>query len=517
MAGRIGLTAVLGSTTDDRGTYRVATLTPDRYVVVLPSTATTIPASIVEGMFRAAGDARAEIQQAVFDATSTLSSPGSAPNQLIGDVVLQVQNRVAAPPMLAADGSLAMYPMLFYSQVPTAADATTIELAAGETRTGIDFQIRPLPTVRVSGIVSGPDGPVGMLALRLVRPGADQTLGSVGFEVATTVADASGAFTFLGVPPGQFVVRALKLPKPDSRPEQSVVVQTPSGTASRGGAVVGAAPAPGPPQPTLWADQDLAIGDRDVTGLRIVLRTGFRLSGRLEFEGTSPHQPPPRFAPYFESADRVMTGRLPEVAVASDGTFLSVEVPRGQYRLSIPTPSGWFVKSARFEGRDLSDLPFDLNQTMEGGDYALRSRRANQRRGARRPIRARSGDGSDRDFYRSAAMGGFRRLCAPPQEGAPGPRRPLCVGRSAIKANTSSPRFRKRPSIGRRPDSFRRSVASALGLSWPRVSSDPLISRLRNYRGSRDDGSNLASRAGGARHHLRDSDFNAGVSADAAA
>jgi protocatechuate 3,4-dioxygenase beta subunit len=375
ISGRPGLSSAGTATTDDRGIYRIGSLAPDRYVIVVPSTSTTIPAAMVDDLFRSTGATRAELEQAIFGATSTLSSPGAAPNQRIGDLVFQAQGRVAVPPVVGADGSMAAYVTVFYSQALLPQAAGSIVLTSGEARSGIDFQLRSLPTVRVSGRITGPDGPVGNLALRLVRPGADRFFTSFDLEVATTVADAGGAFTFLGVPPGQFVIRVLKLPSSsETRPAQMTVIQTPSGTTSRG-VVVGDAPPP-PRRPTLWADQEIAVGDRDISGLRVALQTGFRVSGRLEFEGASAHPPAQRLSPFLETSDHWLSAALAEMTIGADATFVSYEAPPGAYRLTIPTPAGWSVKGAMAGGKDLSDLPFDLKEDITGVVITLTDRGA---------------------------------------------------------------------------------------------------------------------------------------------
>ena len=76
------------------------------------------------------------------------------------------------------------------------------------------------------------------MALFLTLAGPDgEPLGTVADAVATTVSDATGAFTFLGVPPGSYALVATKLPQTYVRvePATATVVQTPGGVVSRGG------------------------------------------------------------------------------------------------------------------------------------------------------------------------------------------------------------------------------------------------------------------------------------------
>ena len=75
---------------------------------------------------------------------------------------------------------------------------------ASRARTSISF-VRLVPSVTVSGVLTGPDGPMAHTALSLVPPGADLS----DFElagVATAVTDGRGAFAFLAVVPGEYTL-----------------------------------------------------------------------------------------------------------------------------------------------------------------------------------------------------------------------------------------------------------------------------------------------------------------------
>jgi hypothetical protein len=50
-----------------------------------------------------------------------------------------------------------------------------------------------------------------------------------------------------------------------------------------------------------------------------------------------------------------------EALVGADGTFVTPEMPGGTYRFALPLPAGWHIKSVVQGGRDLADLPFELN------------------------------------------------------------------------------------------------------------------------------------------------------------
>ncbi len=75
-------------------------------------------------------------------------------------------------PSCAADGRIFVYSTQFFPAAPTPAQASVISLQSGEERNGINLQLKPVTTTRVSGIVTGPDGPM-MVSLTLVPDGQD--------------------------------------------------------------------------------------------------------------------------------------------------------------------------------------------------------------------------------------------------------------------------------------------------------------------------------------------------------
>ena len=94
------------------------------------------------------------------------------------------------------------------------AQASLVTLKSGEERSDVTFQLRLIPTSRVSGRAVGPDGPLGNLGIRLVVPG-DGVVSESEFDVATAITKPDGTFAFFGVPPGQFLLKAQKQPRPE--------------------------------------------------------------------------------------------------------------------------------------------------------------------------------------------------------------------------------------------------------------------------------------------------------------
>jgi hypothetical protein len=344
--------------TDDRGVYRIGRLPPGEYTVVVLSTQATIPESVVD-LFRLSRQSPGSLPGDQLVDVRTLTNGGVGPALMlagnngairVGDLAFQstaANVRVGMSSTLAADGRIVVYPAQYYSAAATPGQAVAIALQAGEERSGINLQLGLVPTARVSGIVTGPDGPL-MTNLTLV-PSGEELSTDAGLETATSVSDTSGRFTFLGVPAGQYVLRVLKNAPAPSR---------------------GAAPPPIPPGPTLWATQSLSVTTTDISDVVVTLRTGFRVTGTVVFDDTA-QQPAPdvvqRIVAAFESVGGRPADGPTRAFFSNAGQFSSYELVPGRYclRVVLPPP-GWTLKSAMLDGRDISNVPLTIDRTLTG-------------------------------------------------------------------------------------------------------------------------------------------------------
>src|SRR5262249_26844499 len=151
------------------------------------------------------------------------------------------------------------------------------------------------PASRVSGIVLGADGPVANLNIQLFPAGIDEM---VAESAATAVTDAAGRFTFLGVPQGNYTLKAQKNARPGAGgPLVTSIVRGADGQTSMMTYVTGSTQTLlngvptdftiGAGADTMWAQVPVSVGDQDVTGLGVTLRQGLRASGRIVFEGSA--------------------------------------------------------------------------------------------------------------------------------------------------------------------------------------------------------------------------------------
>jgi len=315
------------ATTDDRGMFRLSSLMPGRYVIVVPSTQTTVPAALLGGVFQDYA-LRIEFSAAIAE----IAPLGQPRTQQVGDSALLTSNRAMIPPPLSPAGRMAVYRTTYFPAATTAGAATPITVDGGEERTDLKIALRPVSAVKVSGRLVTPDGSAPPpMAIRLIGE-ASAEVGEEGFETATGVSDGSGRFTLMGVPSGEYVLKqAHRL----------------LSAASQGGTA-------------WWAVQHLTVANSDIQDLTVSLRPAFRVEGRIEFQGGTisplPVRPPlVMFETPFGDAGR-MVG---QPGAAGTLSFATLAVA-GQYIARPSEQLGWFMKSITIDGKDVTDRVFDL-------------------------------------------------------------------------------------------------------------------------------------------------------------
>ena len=318
------------SQSDDRGVYRIYGLAPGQYLVG------TSPRGMVSPMateLRQTTDA--EIQRAL----------GGRGGRGTPDARQDERSTTVA------------YSSVFYPGTTTVSQGSLITVAAGEERSGIDFQASLVPTSRVEGTVVLPDGGVAPAASVNVvsSDGSTPGFGFETFRLGRTSGD--GRFLFSGLPSGKYTIISRA-----ASPREPQAPATPP--AGRGGQ---------PITLSLWAIAEIVLDGQNVSGLTMTLQPGFTISGRLDFKGTL--APPDvtrlriQLMPAVPAPGQVSVGVSPAV-VNADGSFTFAGVTPGQYRVTAAIPNarpdqpGWVLMSAVFSGRDALDTPLELRQSV---------------------------------------------------------------------------------------------------------------------------------------------------------
>lgn len=374
VAGSPQLAAGATVKTDDRGRFRIPGLASGTYLLNVPSVQNAVPrgtsGDLIEGIgpstaARGADSARRNNGVLELDAKSLL---------IIGNY--------ATPP--AADRPQA-YPPVFAPGVTALSAAAEITLETGEVRDNLAIVLRPVPAVRVTGRVDGPDDVRRGLVLRLVPVGLEG-LGE-GSEAATTIADAGGEFTFVNVPAGRYTLLAqrtqLEYSQRTSFGGSQELPRTPGLVAGGSTGISGIAS--GPPRTQVltssaagdrsyFASLPVGVGDSDVTGINVPLRKGGGLRGRVLFEGTN--VPPGSLGVVAEPADGNPALGLHQSAgriqAGANDEFVFAGLPPGRFmiRLLGLTPL-YAVQSIRAGSLDLMDRPIEAAPGGDLGDVVI--------------------------------------------------------------------------------------------------------------------------------------------------
>lgn len=328
LAGRPAFDVVTNALrTDDRGIFRAGVLPPGDFIVALPV--------VVGSMPRPSSSDDPAAMRAVYN---SLMGAMRVPGADIGDQDAIFAGHSAGTATLSAfagidrDGRPLVYGTKFFPGVTRLSDAALITLRAGEERSGINVQARPVRGVRISGTVVSAGGPPGAQLLRLVP--ADFAALATDVEIAQARCTPDGRFVFLGVPPGEYSI-LIDRSEPGARA-------------------------------VLFADTSLAVGNQDVSDVTVPLRPGVHVRGRVRYE-SAVSAAPPRFSAYIESADGTVptNQRLQTTQFDAQGAFVTSGRRPGFYVLrvllsSAPSSRGWFFKGAMLGGRDISVVPVEL-------------------------------------------------------------------------------------------------------------------------------------------------------------
>ena len=333
--------------TDDRGEYRMFGLAPGDYLVAVPQSHSTVLAAAADALMQGLVSGQMDMKQmASFGRGGSPMDPRAV---RIGEWRLSSDN--VRVPAAAGDGPIAAYRTVYYPSALTAASAQSVTLRSGEERSGMNFAVEPVVTGRVMGIVVGPAGPVGGVAVRLTAAG-DRILGEASLPaVAETQTGADGRFTMLAVPPGQYRVIAERevLELPDDLPEELAANPMMKMMVAMRGSTT-----------PLYGDTTAAVGGGETIDVSITASEGVEVSGQLEFEGGRPSEAAiARARMLLRALDGASTGVRTARADASARFSVRGVLP-GRYAASsvlMDGPTQWLIREATAGGRDVTNVP----------------------------------------------------------------------------------------------------------------------------------------------------------------
>jgi hypothetical protein len=374
ISGRQRVVAGPLTTTDDRGNYRLGGIEPGSYIVSVLSVQQTVLSTTVEAPVGRPIGALAE------------SGVGGGRGSFVGTAALDADGRhrlvvsnYATPPA-PSSGSARAYPPVFYPASPTLSGAQAIEINYGDTRTGIDLQIAPVPAVRVSGRIDGAAGATPDLLLRLL-PSGSESLG-FGAEVATTQLAKDGSFTFLNVPAGDytllaqaavldFVVSASANTRVEDAP--GYPGQRASVGSMRGLPGIDYLSRQGTPTP-FWGRMGVSVSNVAIDDLVLPMRNTVKVTGRFVFaDGTPPPNPTHDMLITMDplNGDPSLGEPMGQLVTKDPALPFTIEgLLGGTYRLS----SHWFdygIVSVVSGGRDLNHAGFDASQGRDFEDVVV--------------------------------------------------------------------------------------------------------------------------------------------------
>lgn len=336
------------ATSDDAGAFRFNSLAPGRYIVCVIGQRLTVPRA-VQSLLEGAAAGSPEDQMA-FTLTARQSGMELGANRgfAVGDFWLKPGN-VSVGPLVTSDGQVWSAPDTCNGGARNPLAAPLITVAAADQRLGetliVDLERAP----SVSGVVTGPEGPMAWQSVALESEGFDALGWTEGLPYAATTTDGAGRFTLLGVAPGNYVLRSYRVP-----------IATP-----------GAPPGTLPEGETLSVQMPVTVGNDDVTNVGVRMEAASQPHGRVVFVGDSP--PPTdeqrsRTSIVFASADGITTRApflRPAVAVQADGSFRTAGLMSGRYVVTVAPLGPWRLDTAERNGVDVSDAPFVVNHEAQ--------------------------------------------------------------------------------------------------------------------------------------------------------
>ena len=345
--------------TDDRGIFRIYNILPGEYIVVaLPSTGGG------EIGAPSAMDLDAKL------AALTARERGLSPATSVTSTAVPASRPIGFAP-------------IFYPGTPHHGDAVRVRVAAGEERTGIDFELKPVPVSAIDATVSGvPD--LAAVEVTLIPTGPRFATIFSSSNLAGRPIDAQGQLRYSNLPPGRYrlVARARHGNSPSPAPAvDNGVAQVAGG--GRGGGTPTPRSSAAATGDYLFGYADIDLRGDDVAGISLPLQAGAVMSGKIIVNELSAGTKPidlPRARLYVSPEGGAWSvgtsspsggsislgpGFISQAisTIHQDGTFEIRGIGPGRFTVGLTLPSeakGWTLRSVMAANRDLLDDPIEL-------------------------------------------------------------------------------------------------------------------------------------------------------------
>ena len=241
-------------------------------------------------------------------------------------------------------GVRAAYVTLFAPGVTDLADARAIDLGAGTVRDGIDFRMRRVPVVQVSGEVTSAIGLAGTMVSLLPRNPALYTMG----RQHSAQVNPDGGFALPNVPPGAYVLHA-------------------AGVSSQN-------------QQRFSGRMNLDVAGRDLKGLTLSLEPAITLKGQIRVDGALAPSVVPSvaldsLALWLQPQGSGLSGGASS-RVDTQGRFTFSSLDPVPYRIQAGgLPKGYYIKSIQLGGvevRDVNSVDLSTARAGSAGDCIIR-------------------------------------------------------------------------------------------------------------------------------------------------
>lgn len=235
------------------------------------------------------------------------------------------------------------YAPVFYPGTTHAVEALPIVADLGRDLSAIDLVLTETPVARVTVVVrTSDDTPFSGNVLLMVS----QRSGAVAMEPQPATLAPDGSFVFSNVPPGDYVVHAMR-----------------ARVQNRGFFQFGA--------------QYVTVVNGDPKLLTITTSHGATLQGRIVYEPSrslsSPASPSLMAVPADFDSGAAIGGGTYSMSEGADGSF-SMAGLFGPTRFLVVGQDGWYLKSMTIGGLDVATAPFDIGataQTIRGAEVVI--------------------------------------------------------------------------------------------------------------------------------------------------